>query len=73
MSARPRPGALTFGLALIALGIIFFLENLYADFSAWRLIARYWPLFLIFIGLRKLYGHFTWQEVPPIPSGTTKE
>jgi hypothetical protein len=61
-------GALTGGLILIVLGIIFMLENLYGGFSFWRIFARYWPLILILIGIRKLYGYFTWQEVPSVPT-----
>ncbi len=51
MSARPVGGALTAGLILIVIGVIFLIENLYAPFSAWRLIARYWPVIFIIIGL----------------------
>ena len=62
MPARSHGGALTAGLILIVLGLIFLAENLYAPFSAWRLIARYWPVILIIIGLRKLILYFTWQD-----------
>jgi len=61
-------GALTGGLILIVLGIIFMLENLYGGFSFWRIFARYWPLILILIGIRKLYGYFTWHEIPSVPT-----
>jgi uncharacterized integral membrane protein len=62
MSARSHGGALTAGLILIALGLIFLMENVYASFSAWRLIARYWPVILIIIGLRKMFLYFTWPN-----------
>ena len=61
-------GALAGGLILIVLGIIFMLENLYGGFSFWRIFARYWPLILILIGIRKLYGYFTWHEIPSVPT-----
>jgi len=61
-------GALTGGLILIVLGIIFMLENLYGGFSFWRIFARYWPLILILIGIRKLYGYFAWHEIPSVPT-----
>ena len=67
MSARPLGGALTAGLILILLGVIFLVENFYAPFSAWRLIARYWPLILIVIGVRRVYDYFTWPQIPPAP------
>ncbi len=68
-----RRGTLTFGLVLIIIGVIFFLENWYERFSVWHLIGRYWPVILILVGLNKLYEYFTWQEIPPVPDVTPKE
>ena len=65
MTAYSRSGALTAGLILIALGVIFLAENFYAPFSAWRLIARYWPVILIIIGMKRLFCYFTWPAIPP--------
>ena len=67
MAASTRSGALTAGLILITLGVIFLIENFYAPFSAWRLIARYWPVILIIVGLRRLYSYFSWPAIPPAP------
>ncbi len=67
MALRARGSALTAGLIMIVLGLIFLIENFYAPFSAWRLVLRYWPVVFIVIGLRRLYEHFTWQEIPPPP------
>jgi len=65
MAARTRSGALTAGVILILIGVVFLLENWYGSVSFWRLFARYWPLILIAIGLKKLHGYFTWEESPP--------
>ena len=73
MTAYSRSGALTAGLILIALGAIFLAENFYAPFSAWHLIARYWPLIPILIGVRRVYDYFAWPEIPPAPGKTSKE
>jgi hypothetical protein len=67
MAFLARGGALTAGLIMIVLGLIFLVENFYAPFSAWRLLMRYWPIIFIVIGIRRLYEYFTWQEVPPPP------
>jgi hypothetical protein len=67
MPARPLGGALTAGFVLILIGVIFLIENFYAPFSAWRLIARYWPVILIVIGVRRIYDYFTWPQIPPAP------
>jgi hypothetical protein len=60
MSARSHSSALSAGLVLIALGLIFLIENLYAPFSASRLIARYWPLIIIAIGVKRILDFFLW-------------
>ncbi|MGD0308813.1 MAG: DUF5668 domain-containing protein [Acidobacteriota bacterium] len=62
MSVGSRKGALVFGLILIAIGLVFFLPNWYPNQSSWQLAARYWPVLLILIGARKLYGYATWQQ-----------
>ena len=67
MTARSYNGALTAGLMLIALGVIFLIEGFYAPFSAWRLLARYWPIIPIIIGLKKIYAYFTWPSISPSP------
>lgn len=72
--ARPVGGTLTAGIILLILGVILLIENFYAPFSAWHLIARYWPVIFIVIGLRRLYDYFTWPEIPPVPGrAETKE
>ncbi len=73
MTVRSRSGALTAGLILMSIGLIFFLQNMYEHFSAWRLIARYWPVILIIIGLRKLYDYLTWREDSPVAGNAPKE
>ena len=73
MAARKTSGALTAGLILIALGIIFLFENWYGVFS-FRLFAKYWPVLLIVIGLKKLYTYFTWPDAPAVlPNTENKE
>ncbi len=69
MHARPVGGALTAGLILIAIGVIFLLENFYSSFSIVSVL-RYWPVILILIGLRRLYDYFAWPQIPPPPHQT---
>jgi hypothetical protein len=68
-----RRGTLTFGLVLVAIGVIFLLETWYERFSVWDLIGRYWPVILIIVGLSKLYGYFAWRESSPVPEVSPKE
>ena len=72
MTARSRSGMLTAGLILMGIGLVFLLNNFY-EFSIWRFIARYWPVLLILVGLKKLYGYFAWQETPSVPNPGAKE
>jgi len=62
MAKYRNSGALTAGLILIALGVIFLMENFNAPFSAWQLITRYWPVCLIIIGLSKIFAYFVRSE-----------
>ena len=73
MAPCSRNGALTAGLILIALGAIFLAENFYSSFSAWRMIARYWPVILIIIGIRRLYCYFAWPTIPPVTDITPQK
>ncbi len=69
MSARSYGSALSVGIVLIVLGIVFLIENFFAPFSAIRFIERYWPLVFIFVGLKKLVDFFLWSEPGP-PNGS---
>ncbi len=72
MSVGTRKGALIFGLILILIGLAFLLSNWYPNLTMWRLIVRYWPLFLVLIGLAKLYGYFSYVEEPPVEGAQPK-
>lgn len=45
-------------LLLIAIGLLFLYANMNPDFSPWSLLARYWPLLIIFWGLSRLVDYF---------------
>ena len=51
MARRKDP--LVWGLILVALGVIFFLENYHID--AWDYVWKLWPVVLILWGASKLY------------------
>jgi putative Mn2+ efflux pump MntP len=69
MSTSGQRGALIGGVILILIGLLFFLENWFPDFSLWNVFARFWPVLLILIGLRKLYSYFTYLPPPPSDRG----
>jgi len=45
-------------IILIALGALLLLSNFYPDIAFWPILARYWPLILIFLGLGKLWDYY---------------
>lgn len=51
-------GRLWMGLILIAIGVVFLLDNLYIiDFNFGRFIGRFWPSILIIIGVLQMITH----------------
>ncbi len=52
---RRRSSSVTSALILIALGVIFLMANMRPGIDPWRIIFRYWPLILIFIGIGKIF------------------
>lgn len=55
--AFSRHGPLFGALLLILVGALFLYANLQPEFDAWRVLARYWPLLIIFWGLGKLLDY----------------
>lgn len=53
--SRGMPG-LTWAVILIAVGVIFLLNNLHITTVDWLALARYWPVILILLGLDVLIG-----------------
>jgi len=51
--AKKQRDALVWGIILIFIGLIFFLDNF--DIDVWDIIARLWPVALIIWGAWKLY------------------
>lgn len=68
-----RPRSVTGPLLLVAIGVLFLLNNLRPDFSPFALIGRYWPFLLIgagVIGLVEVLFHVSrGVTAPPSPLG----
>jgi hypothetical protein len=50
-----RGRSITGGLIIIAIGVFFLLLSLHPDLDLWPILARYWPVILIIIGLGKIF------------------
>jgi len=70
--AEHRPSRSIWGaVVLIAIGILLLLANLGLGFNPWSLLARYWPLILIFLGIGGVIDYFRVRSDPTAPHGRT--
>jgi len=47
--------SLFWGLIILVLGMLFLLKNFGLEVNVWHLIGKYWPLILIYIGLKNIF------------------
>lgn len=47
--------SLFWGLIILVLGLLFLMKNFGLEINIWHLIGKYWPLILIYIGLKNIY------------------
>jgi DUF4097 and DUF4098 domain-containing protein YvlB len=62
-----RRGSIFWALTLIAVGSLFLYQNFNPSVRPWQILARFWPLVIIFWGLSKLIDYFQFRAHP----GTT--
>lgn len=55
--SKKKQESLFWGVVLVLLGVVFLLESM--NISVWRYLAEYWPVFLIIIGLKNIFQHFS--------------
>lgn len=64
-SGARRPGSsILGGVLLIVLGALFLYANLNPSFDPWPILARGWPLLLVFWGLAKLWRYWQGAQQP---------
>jgi len=47
--------SLFWGLIILVLGMLFLLKNFGLEINVWHLVGKYWPLILIYIGVKNIY------------------
>jgi DUF4097 and DUF4098 domain-containing protein YvlB len=64
-----RRGSIFWALTLIAVGVLFLYQNFNPEVHPWRVVAKYWPVLIIFWGISKLIDYFRGlrhpDEAPP--------
>jgi hypothetical protein len=55
-------GSLIFGLILIGIGSLFLMQNWYGLDWVWSLLATWWPLAIIALGLWKVIRFFSYNR-----------
>ena len=70
-----RRGSIFWALTLIGVGVLFLWQNFNPSVHPWQLVAKYWPILIIFWGLSKLIDYMQAQAhpdtaVPPLFSGS---
>ena len=70
MASGYRKDSIFWALTLIAVGGLFLYTNFHADVRAWHIIAKYWPVLIIFWGLSKLYAYFKYRNDPNAQAGS---
>ena len=71
-----RRGSIFWALTLIAVGGIFLYHNFNPDVRPWQIIAKYWPLVIIFWGISKLIDYLHARAHPestPLPLFSASE
>ena len=66
--AEFRRGSMVGAILLIGLGVLFLYSNLRPGLDPWWILARYWPLLLIFLGLGKLWDYYQRRSSPDAAS-----
>ncbi len=68
---NPRRVSLVFPIILITVGCLFLLHNWRPAFDPWPILATYWPLILIFVGVGKIWDTTYRSRNPTAPPGVS--
>jgi len=47
--------SLFWGLIILVLGMLFLLKNFGLEINVWHTVGKYWPMILIYVGLKNIY------------------
>lgn len=47
--------SLFWGTIILVLGMLFLLKNFGLEINVWHLLGKYWPLILVYIGVKNIF------------------
>ncbi len=53
--SNTKKESLFWGLIILVLGMLFLLKNFGLEINVWHLLGKYWPLILVYIGVKNIY------------------
>jgi lia operon protein LiaF len=53
--AKAKKESLFWGFIILVLGVLFLMKNFGLEINVWYLIGKYWPLILVYIGVKNIY------------------
>ena len=53
--ANTKRESLFWGMIILVLGMLFLLKNFGLEINIWHLLGKYWPLILVYIGVKNIY------------------
>jgi hypothetical protein len=53
--ANTKRESLFWGMIILTLGMLFLLKNFGLEINIWHLLGKYWPLILVYIGVKNIY------------------
>ena len=53
--ANTKKESLFWGAIILVLGMLFLLRNFGWQINIWHLLGTYWPLILVYIGIKNIY------------------
>jgi len=66
MAVRNRTESLTWGIFVLALGVVLLIGNFRPEWHIWRNLWKFWPVILIIMGINALVRHFSsGTSLPP--------
>jgi hypothetical protein len=57
--SKTNRDSIFWGMVVLLIGVLFLLRNFGFHIEIWHLLGKYWPLVLIFIGLKNIIVYLT--------------